>query len=39
MSYLLIDEDPAAQLRSSWDDDKEIQDSTQLLLLLLIAIN
>jgi len=38
MSYLLIDEDPAAQLGSSWDDDKEIQDST-LLLLLLIAIN
>jgi hypothetical protein len=38
MSYLLIDEDPAAQLGSSWDDDEEIQDSAQLLLLLM-AIN
>jgi hypothetical protein len=38
MSQLLIDEDPAAQLGSSWDDDEEIQDSTQLLLLL-IAVN
>jgi hypothetical protein len=36
MSYLLIDEDPAAQLGSYWDDDEVIQDSAQLLLLMAI---
>jgi hypothetical protein len=36
---VLIDENPAAQLGSSWDNDKEIQYSAQLLLLLLMAVN
>jgi hypothetical protein len=35
---VLIDENPAAQLGSSWDNDKEIQYSAQLLLLLM-AVN
>jgi hypothetical protein len=35
---VLIDEDPAAQLGSSWNNGKESQYSDQLLLLLM-AVN